>query len=280
MTSKNILIAGASGFIGRKLVTHLEEKGHKVYKLGRQKAGVPTSSTTRSSFTWSQLEAGLIDDINLDVIINLAGASVGEGRWTRKRKAELAESRISSTQALSQFTERRKDKPALFIQTSAIGFYGYKFDYADEDSPRGDGFLAELTEEWESALRISADIRQVIMRLGIVIGDGGVMKKMAVSAPFGFVVLPGGGHQYLSIIKIEDVLQFVEKCIDGPDCRGIINLVDSRPITLKELLKPLAPIQIPLPAFLFTAILGQMAQETILADQKTIRKRSEIRNKK
>lgn len=265
--SKNILITGASGLIGERLTQMLVSRNHRVSHLGRsKKAGnVP-------SFVWD-ITKGHLDEnalTNVDAVIHLAGASVGEKRWTPNRKKEILESRTQSTKLLFKALSERKHNVKTFASASAIGFYGFDNDgvMISEQYPAGKDFLASVTRQWEEEVdKLNGlGLRTVKLRIGIVLSEkGGALKQMATPVKL-FVGSPlGSGDQYVSWIHLDDVCNMFVKAVEDQSMNGAYNAVAPNPVTNRELTKAIAsalnkPMMLPpVPAFALKIILGEMA---------------------
>lgn len=217
-----------------------------------------------------------------DVIVNLAGENIGEGRWTAERKRTLLESRIESTRALVNAVRKTAMKKPVFVNASAIGFYGPHGDEAlDETAPAGSGFLADLTSTWELAARDADGVaRMVILRFGIVLArEGGALPKMILP----FKMFAGGpigsGKQWISWVHRDDVVRMIEWAIDRPQARGAYNVTAPEPVTNKvfatELGKVLGrPSLVPTPGFALRLALGEMADALLLSGQKVLPSRA------
>jgi hypothetical protein len=223
-----IAVSGASGLIGRALCASLAGDGHRVLRLVRRAAGGD------DELAWDPV-AGTIDGARLDgvdAVVHLAGASVGEGRWTKKRKRELRDSRISSTTLLARTIAARASKPRVFVSASAIGWYGASTQIVDESAPRGDGFLAELCAEWEACADAARDagVRVVHPRIGIVLG-GRALRKMILPFQLGVGVILGDGHAPLSWVVLDDVVAALRFAIDHEPLVGACNVTSPEPTT-------------------------------------------------
>jgi len=263
-----VLIAGGSGLLGTALTQELLKLGYQVHHLGRKSK--PTSGF--KTFAWNPAE-GKIDLAafeNVTHVINLAGANVGQGRWTGERKKILLESRTKSTQLLIQSFTQLSIKPVKFIQASATGFYGFgpPSEVFMETRSAGNDFLAQLTAEWEnSALSLqSPEFPLLIIRIGVVLSkDGGALKVMAQPVKY-FAGCPiGSGKQIVPWIHMDDLIQIMLNGVQNSSFTGTYNAVSPQPVdnrTLtraigKALRRPVWPI--PVPGFLLRMILGEQA---------------------
>lgn len=267
--AKNILITGASGLLGTELTRILLEQGRTVAHLGRSRS----KDSKIKSFVWdvrkNQIDSQALT--NADTIIHLAGASVGEGRWTPERKKEILDSRVDSTRLLLETLKKSDHQVRTFISASAIGYYGFDDEekvYREDDSA-GQDFLAEVTRQWEEEVdKISSPgIRVVKMRIGIVFSEkGGALKQMATPVKF-FVGSPlGSGRQPVSWIHIDDTCGIIVKAIDDEKMTGPYNVVAPSPSDNRTITKSIAralhrPLIAPsVPGFALKLILGQMAE--------------------
>ena len=208
-----IAVSGASGLIGRALCASLAGDGHRVLRLVRRAAAGD------DEIAWDPV-AGTIDAARLDgldAIVHLAGANVGEGRWSVARKRELRDSRILSTTLLARTIAERASKPRVFVSASAIGWYGARAAPVDESGRRGEGFLAELCVEWEACADAAraAGMRVVHPRIGIVLSkEGGALAKMLPPFKLGLGVVLGDGAAPLSWVALDDVVAAFAFAID------------------------------------------------------------------
>ncbi|CAB4338499.1 unannotated protein [freshwater metagenome] len=261
-----IVIAGSSGLIGTELVTSLRSDGHEVIKLVRRK---PAAS---SEVYWNPA-AGEIDSsalVGCDVIINLAGAGVGDRRWSNSYKELIRSSRVDTTSLLAETAADLKLK--VFIAGSAIGWYGDTADrQVDETSPPGEGFLAEVVVAWETASKPARDagVRVVNIRTGLVASKhGGAWAKLLPIFKFGAGGKLGSGKQYWSFISMRDEIAAIKFLIDSPNISGPVNLTAPQPATNTEVTKAMAkvfkrPALFPVPAFALKTILGEFSQEVL-----------------
>jgi uncharacterized protein (TIGR01777 family) len=261
-----IVIAGSSGLIGTELVTSLRSDGHEVIKLVRRK---PAAS---SEVYWNPA-AGEIDSsalVGCDVIINLAGAGVGDRRWSNSYKELIRSSRVDTTSLLAETAADLKLK--VFIAGSAIGWYGDTADrQVDETSPAGDGFLAEVVVAWEAASKPARDagVRVVNIRTGLVASKhGGAWAKLLPIFKLGAGGKLGSGKQYWSFISMRDEIAAIKFLIDSPNISGPVNLTAPQPATNAEVTKAMAkvfkrPALFPVPAFALKTVLGEFSQEVL-----------------
>jgi uncharacterized protein (TIGR01777 family) len=266
-SNRNILITGASGLIGTRLIKNLLEKGHRVSVLSRQASNFRGVST----YNWD-IDKQLIDlkaFEGVDTIIHLAGAGIADKRWTKQRKQEIVDSRIRSTQLLYHTIEAIKAPIKTFISASAVGFYGDRDDeILYEKSEGGTGFLADCCKQWEGAVDqgLKSGIRVVKLRIGIVLSkQGGALSELARPVSF-FVGAPlGSGKQWMPWIHLTDLVSIFEKAIENPDYSGTFNACTPYPVTnyeftkilAKKLFRPVWPVNVP--EFVLKTMLGEMS---------------------
>jgi len=263
--SRKILVTGASGLIGSKL-SHVLSGSHSLVHLSRTKKAGRTPT-----FVWD-VSRGEIDPqaiTQVDTIVHLAGASVGEKRWTDSWKKEILVSRIQSTQVLYNALKKYPHSVKTFVSASAIGYYGFGGDTVfDEDSHAGTDFLAQVTKQWEDEVdKISSiGIRVVKVRIGIVLSkNGGALEKMLLPIKFGVGSPLGSGRQNMSWIHIDDLCSVFSKAIEDETMHGAYNAVadwatnqDMTHAIAKILRKPLWLPNVP--SLAMKIILGEMAQ--------------------
>jgi uncharacterized protein len=267
--SMNILVTGASGFIGSALVSRLRNSGHHVVPLRRAPAARETGPTWNPDAGQIHLEpAG-----SFDAVVHLAGETIAQ-RWTRTAKKRIHASRVDGTRLLCEALTRLSQPPRIFVCASATGFYGDRGDeMLDEQSGAGTGFLAEVCQAWEgaAAAALQRGIRVVHLRIGLVLGrHGGAVAKMLPAFRFGLGGRLGAGRQYWSWIALEDLVRAVEKVLQDDRLHGAVNAVSPEPATNEEFSRGLArvlrrPAFLPVPAFGVKLIFGEMGREALLA---------------
>ena len=268
--SKNVLISGASGFVGTHLTKFLLERGYKVKKLTRS----PQDNTGGQAY-WNpergEIELEALQD--LDAVVHLAGENIA-GRWTEKKKAKIENSRVEGTKLLSESLAELDKRPEVLISASAIGYYGDRGDEVlTEESAPGEGFLADVGIKWENATKAAqeAGIRVCNPRIGLVLGmDRGALEKMLMPFKLGLGGKIGGGKQYWSWIAIDDLIGIIYYLLGKEDLSGAVNAVAPNPVTNSEFTSALGralnrPTIFPLPAFVARGLLGEMADETMLS---------------
>jgi uncharacterized protein (TIGR01777 family) len=226
----NITISGATGFIGKQLVLELRRQGHTLHVLGRRPIeGLPFSEWN-SSLTTPPPAASLA---SADAIINLAGEPVAK-RWNAEVKQGIRDSRVNGTRALVHGLSTQSKRPAVLVSGSAIGFYGDRGDEVlTESSSRGQGFLADVTADWEAAadLAISLGVRVVKLRTGIVLGKGGgALEQMLPPFKIGMGGRLGSGQQWMSWIHIRDMVGLILFALNESKVIGALNGTGPQPV--------------------------------------------------
>lgn len=270
-----IFITGASGFLGSALRPALRAAGHEPIALVRR---LPQANELQ----WDP--CGLLDPAKLasaDAIVHLAGKNVA-GRWTKKFKQEVLESRVRGTQALAAAAAesyRRTGKPRVFVAASGMSYYGDRGDERlTEDSPCGAGFLAEVVRQWEAATSpaAGAGVRVVCLRIGVVLGrGGGALKAMLLPFRLGLGGRVGSGQQYWSWVALEDVIGAMMFALENDSLSGPVNLVGPAPVRNAEFVRALGrelhrPTIFPLPAFVVRAAMGEMGEELLLTSARVL----------
>ena len=264
----NVLITGANGFIGSTLSDHLKNLGYSVYCLDRRDKTAP--------FFYDQASGimHLNKEIQLDYVINLAGTSIANGRWTKRKKEEIWNSRIKTTEQLSAALVQLPQAPKAILSASAIGFYGNACqEPCNENSPAGEDFLARLAVAWEQATEpaTSAGIRVVHMRFGLVLhASGGVLANLITPMGLAVVGRLGDGKHLQSWISLQDVLTGIECCMQHKEFEGAINLVAPEVVTNKEFANTMSevfkkPQLPPMPAAMVKLMFGEVADAALLA---------------
>lgn len=270
-----ILISGSSGLIGRHLTSHLSDAGHEVIRLVRKKGD--QEGTCFWDIKNQEIDSACLEGI--DAAIHLAGESIGDSRWTAATKKRIMDSRVEGTRLLCQTLASLKGKPKTLISASAIGFYGHQPGVElTEEGALGSNFVADVCKNWEVETKYARDagIRVVNMRIGIVLApNGGPLHKMMTPFKFGAGGIIGNGKQYWSWVAIDDILGIVQFLLDNESISGPVNAVSPNAASNYEMTKTLGkvmhrPTILPLPGFAAKIVLGQMADELLLADAKVI----------
>lgn len=279
-----IIIAGGSGFLGRPLADRLASARHEVVLLSRSAHG--THDTIRS-VTWmpdgSAAGAWAQEIDGAGAVVNLAGESLADKRWSAERKRQIHDSRILSTRSLVAAIRSARRKPEVLLNGSAVGYYGDPGDRAvDESYPPGSDFLATLCVDWEAEARAAEALgcRVVIIRTGIALDRrGGALKAMI--RPFRFFA--GGplasGNQFVSWVYRGDWVALVLWALERRDVSGVLNGTAPSPVTSRELSRALGralhrPSWLPVPAFALRWIVGEMADVALIDGQRVFPKRA------
>ncbi len=266
--SSSVLITGGNGFIGRKLTSSLLEGGYKVSYLSRSAA---RQGLVRV-FNWNP-DKGLIDTNSLDgidYIVHLAGANIGEKRWSEKRKQEIIRSRVDSAKFLHRKISERDINLKAFISASATGIYGTTTSEKtfNENDPPANDYLADVCRQWEEAADLfkNSGIRTVKIRTAVVLDNSdGALIKLLKPANFGFLVQTGNGKQYMPWIHITDLCNIYRKAIEDPGMTGSYNATAPQSVTHAEFMKVLGRVlrkpvfPVPVPGIALKMILGEMA---------------------
>jgi hypothetical protein len=273
-----ILITGASGFIGRHFCHAMDEMNWSIVALSRDinKAKKVLPDTSRVISKLSDMDS----DSYIDAVVNLAGESLAEGRWTEKRKEIFYSSRIGFTEQLFTFFNDGRPAPKVIISGSATGFYGPSSDILDESGQSVDGFSHRLCLDWENSALKFEDLgsRVCLIRTGIVLGELGALAKMLLPFQLGLGGPIGNGKQFMSWIHINDMIRLLKFCLLTLEIEGSVNATAPEPVTNKTFSQELAtvlkrPALIPLPGMLVKLLFGEMGQELLLQGQRVIPKK-------
>lgn len=264
-----VLITGGNGLVGRNLAQRFSEKGYKVGLLSRS----GEKDTKYSNYFWDPYRNEIDKEalLNADYIIHLAGANIGDKRWTKRRKQELEESRVKTGEFIFEKIKAAGRKPEAFISASGTGYYGATTSeriYSENDNS-ADDFIGELCRRWEnSADRFEGSgIRTVKIRTGIVLAEkGGALGRISAPARIGFASGLGTGNQYLPWIHLEDLCNIYVKAVEDHTMTGAYNAVAPEQCTNNEFVKAVAralkkPFLAPkVPSFMIRILFGEMAE--------------------
>lgn len=278
-----IAITGASGFVGTAAVEHLTTAGHDVVRLVRRTGDGTSASDSPASRTaaWNPT-TGELDTENLgaiDAVVHLAGENVAGGRWTKARRRAIRDSRGPVTERLAQSLAALERPPRVLVSASATGFYGDRGDTVlDEQSPAGQGFLADVATEWERGTDPARDagIRVVNLRIGLVLHhSGGALARMLLPFRLGLGGRLGSGQQWLGFVTRHDLVRAVQFAIEHDTVRGPTLATPPQPVRNHEFTKALGqalrrPTVLPAPAFALRLLLGEMADALLLASQRVV----------
>ncbi len=275
-----ILVTGSSGLVGTALVSALARGGHTVCRLVRPQTAGGGGAKEGFVVAWNPATGELGGaGVGADAVVNLAGASIADGRWTTQRKELLCSSRIETTRALVSALAKMNARPSVLVSASAIGYYGDRGDETlTEESKPGADFLAGLAQEWEAeALKAEAlGIRVVRARFGIILSrEGGALPKMMLPFKLGVGGKLGSGQQWMSWVTLEDVVGVLRFAIENASVRGAINMASPQPLQNAEFTYVLAqamhrPALFPAPVFALRLALGEMADALLLSSQRVL----------
>ncbi|MFH9015051.1 TIGR01777 family oxidoreductase [Streptomyces sp. NPDC017943] len=270
MERSRIAVAGASGLIGGALVRSLASDGHEVVRLVRRE---PRGT---DEVRWDP-EGGRVDAAGLAgcaAVVNLAGAGVGDRRWTDAYKQRIRDSRVNGTAALARAVASLADadRPRVFVNGSAIGYYGETGDRAvDESAPAGSGFLPEVCVEWEEAAAPAreAGVRTAFTRTGLVVSrEGGAWGRLFPLFRAGLGGRMGDGRQYWSFVALHDEVAAIRHLLDTDGLSGPFNITAPNPLTNREITAAMGrvlrrPTVFPVPAPVLRSVLGEMAGDVL-----------------
>jgi uncharacterized protein (TIGR01777 family) len=263
-----IAVTGSSGLIGSALVPHLRAAGHEVQRVVRRAAAAP------DEITWDPTK-GTIDLAALngvDGVVHLAGAGVGDHRWSDSYKREILDSRVDSTNTIVRAMQQVEHRPRVLVSASAIGWYGDTGDrIVDETAPAGTGFLADVVRAWEGASQVAVEsgIRVVNPRTGLVVAkSGGAWARMFPLFKLGLGGKLGNGRQYWSWISLRDEVCALQFLLEQEHLSGPVNLTGPTPVTNAEVTKVMGsvlgrPTLLPAPEFALKAALGEFSTEVL-----------------
>ena len=263
----NILLTGASGLIGRAINSELTKQGNTVYPLVRNRREGPFFYMQETD------EIFLDQSIHLGAVINLAGVNISERRWNPKVKEQIVQSRVRTTEILSDAIANLKEKPDVYLSASAIGYYGTNSSsILSESSPAGKDFLAQLAVDWERATKPAqaAEIRTCLLRFGLVLSPaGGMIKNLLLPFRLGCVGPIGSGHQMLSWVSLPDTVSIMNKLLKDKNFSGAINLVSGTPASSLDFAKALSdsikrPALPKIPAGIVRMMFGEVADAALL----------------
>jgi uncharacterized protein len=274
-----ILISGASGLVGKALVSVLRAEGHSVVRLVR-----PGSAASPGDIDWDPTAATISVSAmeGAEAVVHLSGASIAQGRWTPARKAILRSSRIDTTRVLVDALASLRQKPRVFVCASAIGCYGNRSDeILTESSAIGTDFLALLVRDWEAEANRAeqSGIRTVLLRFGVILsGEGGALLQMLLPFKFGLGGRLSSGEQWMSWIALEDAVGIVRAALANERFAGPLNVVAPSPLRNAGFTRIAAaalhrPAIFAAPAFALRIALGEMADALLLASQRVIPER-------
>jgi len=275
---KQILIAGATGLIGQELVSALLAIGYKIVVLAHSSLrDAPWANhPSVSSIEWTGIFTNwLVREVEKSyAVINLAGQNIAAKPWTRQRRMQLIRSRLGTTRALAKACHYAEKQPKVFVQASATGYYStVSKEIQTETSPKGQGFLARLTADWEMVAQheLPSSIRLVLIRTGVVLSNkGGMLPKLTLPIKLMAGGWFGTGNQPVPWIHIHDEVNAIIHLMHTESARGPFNIVAPQAVTQKGLVKAVAKklkraAWVPIPAPLIKLLFGQMGYELLLS---------------
>ncbi|MFC7330407.1 TIGR01777 family oxidoreductase [Marinactinospora rubrisoli] len=273
-----IAITGASGLMGTALSESLTRDGHEVLHLVRRRP------RTAGEAGWDPYGEKVDTDrlVGTDAVVHLAGRPLGPARWTRRRRAEIRDSRVIGTGTLATAISQMAEPPARLLSASAVGRYGDAGDRTlTEDGPRGTGFLADLVADWEAATRPAerAGVSVAHLRSGVVLSrSGGLLATLLPLFRAGLGARLGDGRQYLSWISIADDVAAIRFLLERPDITGPVNVCAPEPVTNADFTTALGravrrPALLTAPRYALRAALGEFAAEVLLPSQRAVPQR-------
>jgi uncharacterized protein len=272
---QTVLVTGATGFIGSRLVASLTSAGHQVIALVRNPAKAELSPPITLITSLDQLPA----DMAIDAIVNLAGEPISNGLWTEAKRRKIIESRVNMTDDVVRLIGRLERRPAVLVNGSAIGWYGLWQDQVLTESAKSHVcFSHELCDAWETAASRATEygVRVICLRIGLVVGtEGGLLTRMLTPFEFGLGGPMGSGNQWMSWIERDDLIRLIAHAIAKPDISGPINATAPIPVTngtfTEELGRRLRrPAVFRIPSSLLRGLAGDLANELLLGGQRVI----------
>lgn len=273
---QTILITGATGFIGSRLVASLTDAGHQVIALIRNPA---KADMLRPPITLITSLDQLPDNAAIDAIVNLAGEPIGNGLWTEAKRRKILESRIGTTNDVVALIARLEKRPTVLINGSAIGWYGLWQDQPLTESAKSHAcFSHELCDAWETAASRAAahGVRVVYLRIGLVVGtDGGFLTRLLTPFEYGLGGPIGSGQQWMSWIERDDLIRLIAHAMARSDIVGPVNATAPIPVRNMKFSEELGrrlgrPAVFRIPATLLRHAAGDFADELLLGGQRVI----------
>lgn len=271
--TRRFAVTGASGLLGSHLSEYLREQGHEVVPLVRDREGAE-GDAIYWNIREDEIDAAALE--GFDAAVHLAGESVF-GRWTADKKRRILESRTEGTRLLTEALADLDDPPEVLVSASAVGYYGDTGDEkVDEESPAGEGFLAEVCREWEAATEPAeeAGIRTIHLRTGVALStEGGALATMLTPFKLGVGGRIGSGDQYMPWVAVRDYVRGVDFLVDETEIAGPVNMVAPNPVPNSEFTDTLGdvlnrPTILPVPSFGAKLVFGEMGEEMLLAGQR------------
>jgi len=266
-----ILITGGTGFIGQALCPRLLAAGHEVVILTRRSGARLPAGVASAVTRLDDLDAG-----EFGGVINLAGAPIGDARWTASRRRLLLDSRIDTTAQLIEWMARAARRPQVLVSASAVGYYGEQGDRpVTEQTPPTPGFTHELCAAWEREAEraVALGVRVCLMRIGVVLDrDGGALAKMLPAFRLGAGGRLGSGRHYFPWIHRDDSTAICQWLLENPGARGAYNAGAPNPVTNAEFTRALGraigrPTVLPMPEAALKLLFGEMSELLLVSDR-------------
>ena len=278
----SVAVTGSTGLVGGALALALGSAGHRVVRVVRGATAPAGDSAVRWDPDFGTIEASRLDGV--DAVVHLSGESIARGRWTEAKKQRIRSSRVRSTIFLADTLARLPRPPRALVAASATGYYGSRGDQLlREESVSGTGFLADVCREWEAATAPAAHrgVRVVHLRTGVVLTPaGGALRTLLWPFRLGLGGPVGPGTQWMSWISIDDLCGAILHALATESLAGPVNAVAPAPVTNREFATTLGrvlgrPAFLRLPAFAVHLLLGEMADELLLASTRAVPARLE-----
>ncbi len=275
-----VFVSGASGFIGKELAKKLQQEGNEVIPITRQELSSPPFllwDPVTGEGEWGKMEGA-------DAVIHLAGDNIASGRWTESKKKSIYESRIQGTRAVVAGMAGLGSPPKVFLAASAIGYYGDTKDQTvTEESPLGEGFLADVCHDWEREAKVAEKLgtRVAMLRFGFVLSSkGGGLAKMLPPFRLGLGGRMGSGEQGISWVTLPDLVNMILFVLNNPAINGPVNCVSPKPMTQARFVQILGevlhrPTFATMPRFAVRWIFGEMGEAMLLSSSWVLPKRLE-----
>lgn len=266
-----ILITGGTGFIGQALCPRLHAAGHEVVILTRQSSARLPIGVSSAVTRLDDLDAG-----EFGGVINLAGAPIGDARWTPSRRRLLLDSRVETTAKVIEWMARAARRPQAMVSASAVGYYGEQGERPiTEETPPTPGFTHELCAAWEREAEraVALGVRVCLMRTGVVLDrDGGALAKMLPAFRLGAGGRLGSGRHYFPWIHREDSAAICQWLLENPEARGAYNAGAPNPVTNAEFTRALGralgrPTVLPMPEAALKLLFGEMSELLLVSDR-------------
>ncbi|MCR9201183.1 MAG: TIGR01777 family oxidoreductase [Planctomycetaceae bacterium] len=273
---ESVAITGATGLVGTALSELLAGEGKSVAAISRRDGG-----SYQDTIKWDPA-TGLTNPARLDgvdAVVHLAGENIAGARWNDSVKRKILNSRVEGTRSLVKSIAAVENRPRVLVSASAIGIYGDRGDeQLTEDSAAGEGFLADVCRAWEEEANAAKDLglRVVNVRIGVVLSPkGGALAKMLLPFKMGMGGIVGSGKQYWSWIGLHDLTRVIAYCVNNDSVEGPVNAVSPEPLTNRAFTKDVGrvlkrPTIFPLPGFMAKLVLGEMAQDLLLASARVL----------